>query len=403
MKLPLQSFRLKNFKAVQDSGAVPFTPLTVLIGNNGSGKSSLIEGLETFHAFVSQDLDSALQVWRGIEHVRNKVARDQVRHAKHTGEQRSSKPISFQLTGCVSEKLYKATSIINERGKGNVLFVEHEEARVGKIVARRVDERMDIKGEGEQFAFGPLESGESLLSHVRYLNDSVRSWQFLNMAAQHMGAPVPQTRTRGAIRLAKDGRNIAEYLLDIFQKDRNAFDSIVETMRWVLPYSRGLQADITSELERSVYLQMSEGEFKVPGWLLSTGTLRILALLAVLRHPTPPPLLIVEELENGLDPRTIHLILDEIRSAVQEGRTQVIATTHSPYLLDRLPLQTVVLVERENGGQPVFWRPNDSRDVRKWAKSFAPGQLYTTGQLKHGPRPSRPQRAGRPRSRGERP
>ena len=50
----------------------------------------------------------------------------------------------------------------------------------------------------------------------------------------------------------------------------------------------------------------------VPGWLLSTGTLRILALLACLRHPDPPPLLVVEEIENGLDPRTIHLLVEEI-------------------------------------------------------------------------------------------
>ncbi|MGH8645485.1 MAG: AAA family ATPase [Gammaproteobacteria bacterium] len=46
--LPLKSFRLRNFKAVRDSGTVKFTPLTVFVGNNGSGKSSLIEGLRTF-------------------------------------------------------------------------------------------------------------------------------------------------------------------------------------------------------------------------------------------------------------------------------------------------------------------------------------------------------------------
>jgi AAA15 family ATPase/GTPase len=42
--LVLQSFRLKNFKAVRDSRAIRFTPLTVFIGNNGSGKSSSVGG-----------------------------------------------------------------------------------------------------------------------------------------------------------------------------------------------------------------------------------------------------------------------------------------------------------------------------------------------------------------------
>ncbi|MCG7854118.1 MAG: AAA family ATPase [Methanosarcinaceae archaeon] len=42
-KLHLASFRLKKFKAVQDSKTIKFAPLTAFIGNNGSGKSSIIE------------------------------------------------------------------------------------------------------------------------------------------------------------------------------------------------------------------------------------------------------------------------------------------------------------------------------------------------------------------------
>ena len=45
-KLSLMTFRLQNFKAVQDSKTIKFTPLTAFIGNNGSGKSSIVEGLE---------------------------------------------------------------------------------------------------------------------------------------------------------------------------------------------------------------------------------------------------------------------------------------------------------------------------------------------------------------------
>lgn len=66
MKTPmLQSFRLKNFKAVRDSNVISLLPLTVFIGNNGSGKSSIVEGLETFQAIVEDGLDKAMQHWRG--------------------------------------------------------------------------------------------------------------------------------------------------------------------------------------------------------------------------------------------------------------------------------------------------------------------------------------------------
>ena len=74
-------------------------------------------------------------------------------------------------------------------------------------------------------------------------------------------------------------------------------------MRFVLPYAIDVQPSLTSELGREFYLKMKERDFEVPGWLLSTGTLRVLALLAVLRHPSPPPLVVVEEIENGLDLR----------------------------------------------------------------------------------------------------
>ena len=134
--------------------------------------------------------------------------------------------------------------------------------------------------------------------------------------------------------------------------------------------------------KRQAYFQLREGGFDVPAWLLSTGSLRILALLAVLRHPTPPPLIVIEEIENGLDPRTISLVVEEIRSLTtrEENPCQVIITTHSPYLLNQLGLDEILLVERING-QPVFFRPGEDERVQIWAKNFAPGDLYTMSQL----------------------
>jgi len=129
-----------------------------------------------------------------------------------------------------------------------------------------------------------------------------------------------------------------------------------------------------------VYVQMKEAEFTIPSWLLSTGTLRLIGILALLRHPEPPPLIVFEELEASLDPRSLSLIVDEMRNALEAGRTQIIATTHSPYLLDLLDLSHIVLVERAEGQPPTFVRP-DSKSLREWSKKFSPGQLYTAGLL----------------------
>lgn len=386
---PFRSFRLQNFKAVRDSGEVKFGPLTVFIGNNGSGKSSLIEGLETFRDIVLDGVDSAMGRWRGFEYVWNRA----VKHTPvHVGDARAglSHPMSFRIYLVRGDERVSAEQRINLGKEGNRLFIEYEESfRRGKRGAERLERHAD----GRQFLYSAaaqglvegsplLEDGRSMLREVANLSSFLERWQFLKLIPDAMGQPIPQQRATSRVRLATNGANVAEYLNEIRDRDLGAFNGILEALRYVLPFATDLQATLTSELERAFYLKLKEKDFEVPGWLLSTGTLRILALLACLRHPDPPSVLVVEEIENGLDPRTLHLLVEEIRAALEQGSTQIIATTHSPYLLDLLDLSHVVVVERTEG-QPTFTRP-DKEALANWARSFAPGHLYTMGRLDRG-------------------
>jgi predicted ATPase len=379
--------RVKNFKAVHDSGAIRLTPLTVFVGNNGSGKSSILEALETLRAIAVDGLDEAMQEWRDFEHIWHKgIARKA--EVTSCGRPCQTHGMTFSLRGHAVAYAYSAEMVISQEEVGGYdLFIQrerlalkntrdmHRDAR-GHVTWTRPD---DPKIHEEQ-----VPDGMSILKGE--MAAFLREWQFLSLAPQAMGSPVTQRRTSREVQLAKDGSNIAEYLLGIRKLDRRAFDGILEAVQYVLPYASGLQPKLTSELERAVYLQMTEGTFKVPGWLLSTGTLRLVALLAVFRHPTPPPVIAIEEIENGLDPRSLHLIVEEIHRVVATGHTQVIATTHSPYLLDLLRLSQLVLVERTDG-EPRFTRPADQATLRQWAKDFAPGQLYTMGRLGAGAHP----------------
>lgn len=396
----LNSVRIRNFKAVQDSKDVKFTPLTVLIGDNGSGKSSLIEALETVQTIVVDGLDQAMYRWRGLEHIRHHEARQRRtrRKAKNFYDHVEprfyrSDPLSFKLQTTFAD----AWMEVNESEEGNELFIQYEKIHRRKQMHLERDAHGLIKvntapsNEQGDISMNKLphdsstdnfrlQNGESLLQYAHDLASFIEKWQFVLLNPQSMGDPIPQKRTGGPIHLNKDGSNIAEYLLSIRKLDLYAFEGIIESLQVVLPYAKDLQPALTSELERNVYLQLTEGKYKVPGWLLSTGTLRILALLAMLRHPTPPPLIVIEEIENGLDPSTIHLMVEEMQSAVESGLTQIILTTHSPYLLDLLPLSSIVLVERIDG-QPTFTRPANQESLQEWTKSFAPGQLYTMGRL----------------------
>lgn len=374
--LALKAFRVKNFKAVRDSKTIMFAPLTVFIGNNGSGKSSIIEGLETLQSIVMQGLDGAMEPWKGMEHI---VHKDAMRTGDSSGRPLLlSSPLYFYLKASD----YKARLKINAGEGFNDIFIEHEEYYSQGVEAIR-DKTGKVKYEK---GTAPLkrvvrefDSDDSMIGFMEY--KKISSWQFLTLVPQFMVSPKPQRRAVTEIRLEKDGSNLAEYLLHIKKKDIAAFDGILEALQYVLPYADDLQPSITSELERNVYLQMVEGDFKLPGWLLSTGTLRFVAIIALLRNPEPPPLIVIEEIENGLDPRTINLLVEELRNAVQAGRTQVIITTHSPYLLDLLQLSQIVLVERDGKNHPVFSRPVDQKELKEWSKTFTPGKLYTMNRL----------------------
>ena len=368
----LQSVRVRNFKAIVDSKVVKLGSLTVFIGHNGAGKSSLIEALETYQAIVRDGLDVAMQRWLGIE------------HARHKGQEAKERlgvpvnPIAFELAiGASPRKVRRFELTANNDPAANRMFIVQE--RISEPDGTWIER--DQIGVTQAYGAGRSIMSAALQDHLDEAHH-ILDWQFLSLVPERMGLPVPQQRTGGRVRLARDGANIADFLLDLRRQDQNAFDGIVATMAYVLPYAKDIQPSLTSsEIERKAWLQLTEADFKVPGWMLSTGTLRVLALLALLRHPTPPPLIVVEEIENGLDPRSIHLLVEEIRTAVQMGVTQVVLTTHSPYLLDLLKLNQLVLVARDDKGEPRFHRPADNARLAEWAKEFAPGRLYTMGSL----------------------
>jgi predicted ATPase len=384
----LKSFRLENFKAVQKSGLVRFTPLTVLIGNNGSGKSSLIEGLETYRSIVVDGLDEAMGRWFDLQHVWNKHAHHEL-VAGGVANETYTNPMRFEVSGAIHEGAYRTTMLVNATPGLNSAVIQEEAVyqpngdelfrdRNGACLTRQGDltGKLRLKRDSSESAVAPV------------IRNSIKRWQFLSMLPDPMGKPMAKSimMPSDATMLQKDGSNLVEYLLHIRAKDIAAFEGIIDSMRFVLPYAKDFQPVVTRELRPTLYLKMFEtaqkGAVEIPGWLLSTGTLRILALLAVLRNPDPPPLIVIEEIENGLDPRAIGFVVDEIRSAISSGDRQVILTTHSPYLLDKLSLEHIVTVERSDGGSPVFRRPAEEVELQEWADEFAPGSLYSMGMLR---------------------
>ncbi len=372
----IKTIEIRNFKAIEKV-KVKLSPLTAFIGYNGTGKSSLLEGLEMFKALVTEGLDRAIRPWKEFEHIYYKGKKKSQKFTKGGIEHQFS-PIEFLFSAYLSQKngnkrLSFSTAIGQEKTDRRNMFFISEKVNHGLFERVRDADNHYIK---EDRSMSEQSPDKSILSSELEISRYVESWQFLSMNTFLMGDAFPQKKTNGIITLNKDGRNIAEYLLSIREKDVNAYQGIIETLSYVLPYAKDLQPQITTELERMVYLQMTEQDFKLPGWMLSTGTLKILAILAVFRNPEPSPLIVIEELENGLDPRAIHLVITEIQHYLDQQKGQVLITSHSPYLLDLLHISHIIFVARKNDAVCMS-RPADNQEVMEWSKKYAPGQLYT--------------------------
>ena len=182
--MSLQSIRIRNFKAVVDSKTVKVGPLTAFIGNNGAGKSSLIEALETYQAIVRDGLDLAMQRWLGIEHVRHKGQK-----AKRNGE--AVNPISWELTmGDKPRKVRRLAMTVNNDPAANEMFIASERLTRWDGTGAERDQNGALQSYGPGRSMLPFGLDEATVRTT----EEVLAWQFLTLSPERMGLPVHRLR-----------------------------------------------------------------------------------------------------------------------------------------------------------------------------------------------------------------
>ena len=118
---------------------------------------------------------------------------------------------------------------------------------------------------------------------------------------------------------------------------------------------------------------------RTSGSRLSDGTIRWLVLLTILLHPSPPPVVCIEEPELGLHPDIIPTLADLLRDA--STRTQLILTTHSPSLVDAFSEdpEAICVCEKSEGSTTI--KRLDPKDLTVWLKEYSLGNLWKSGQI----------------------
>ncbi len=385
----LEELRLTAFKSF--AGAVlPIDELTLLVGRNGSGKSNALDGLWALSRLAQgEEVRDALEGGREGPAVRGGV----------TG----CAPLgsSFFALGCtvrtggtrtrldVRVRVEPSAQIVAEMlSQDGVALIETDPPPPdsGDIVAAWND---GGPGPGPKL---PFRAGRLLATQVLARVPATSAGQRIHLAAARVLAalrtvfvldPVPHLMRhyvpRRDVVLRRDADNLSAAVGALIE-DPATRPTLVQALSELNEQEVVDVTTIRSELD-DVMLTLDERfagrRYQVPARIMSDGTLRFLAILvALLQAPTldavPEPLasedalgqttLVIEELENGLHASQSKLLLRLIREEVRKRRVRVLATAHSPALLDALSGQdhaSVVVCQRDHQGISSLRRLTD--------------------------------------------
>lgn len=187
--------------------------------------------------------------------------------------------------------------------------------------------------------------------------------------------------------LRGDGRNLAAFLLGLKRSRSRHFDLINRTIRLVAPFFDRFVLEPKKEDPRTVQLRWREvgSDEELGPHQLSDGTLRFIALAALLRQPAAdlPSLIFLDEPELSLHPATAAHIAGAIKAAARH--TQIIVATQSVEMLNHFDPADVIVTERHDG--ETQFRRLDPADLKVWLERYSLGELWEKNVI--GGRPSR--------------
>lgn len=199
--------------------------------------------------------------------------------------------------------------------------------------------------------------------------------QNLVLNSQKIRHPSPPGLGR---RFQTDGSNLP-WVVDDLRKDPKRFTAWLRHVRTALPDIESIET-IERPEDRHRYLVVKyKGGAGVPSWLLSDGTLRLLALTILPYLPNFEGVFLIEEPENGIHPRALETVLQSLSSMYG---SQVLIATHSPVALNLLEADQVLCFAKDEYGSTDIVRGDEHPALTEWKKGTPDlGALFAAGIL----------------------
>lgn len=199
--------------------------------------------------------------------------------------------------------------------------------------------------------------------------------QSLTLNSQKIRQPSPPGLGK---RFQPDGSNLPWVIAEL-RKDKRRFEEWIAHVRTALPDIRDIETIERPEDRHRYLLIHYEGGTEVPSWLVSDGTLRLLALTIPAYLPEIDGVFLIEEPENGIHPRAIETVLQSL-SSIYDG--QVLLATHSPVALNMLDPKDVLCFAKDVTGATDIVAGNLHPALKTWKKGEPDfGLLFAAGIL----------------------
>lgn len=381
----IESIEIENYRVFRSAQMRDLPRLTALVGANGSGKSTLFDVFSFlkdalthnvgravskrggFRELVSRGSDGPISIVLRFRESGGRLATYELSVASDSGKPVIAREVLKYRRGSYGKPWHfvdfsrgKGTAITNEAAYGQEEAVEERRA-----YALDEPDILAIKGLGQFKEFKVVSDFRSL----------IENWHISDF---HITDARPSHEDGFAEHLSTRGDNVALVAQYLFEHHRDAFDSILETMKRRVPGVTSVEARPTED--GRLVLRFQDGSFRDPfiARYVSDGTIKMFAYLVLLHDPKPFPLLAIEEPENQLYPELLPELAEEFRAYAERGG-QVFVSTHSPDFLNGLSLDEIFWLVKKDG-QTTIRRASDSDLLKNLVREGdLPGALWKQG------------------------
>lgn len=357
--MKIESFRLKNFKAFREVEMQDIPRFCVVVGANGTGKSTLFNVFGFLKEALASNLHTAMVKLggsRGIEEVRSRDTTGNVEIELKFREKRDSPLVTYFLA--IGEEdgypVVEREILKYRRGSGGQPwhFLDFSRGQ-GWAVTNELDEVEDVnelQREEQSLKARDILAIKGLAQFERFpavvaLGNLIENWHISDF---HINRARSEQEAGYAEHLSTEGENLSLVTEFLYQRHQDVFDKICEKLAQRVPGMTKVAAKTTEE--GRVLLRFQDGAFEDPflARYISDGTLKMYAYLVLLYDPHPHPLLCVEEPENQLYPALLWELAEEFRAYANRGG-QVFVSTHSPDFLNAVKIEEVFWLIKKDG------------------------------------------------------